>query len=63
MIRCGDTVKHGPTGETWLVRYVDGDRLSWFGWPPGEARLEDCTLIEAADDEKHAKYLALSARC
>lgn len=27
-MRCGDTVKHGPTGETWTVAYADGDRMS-----------------------------------
>ena len=35
-IDTGDTVKHGPTGETWVVAYVQGDRLAWCGWPEGE---------------------------
>ena len=26
--------------------YVRGDRLAWLGWPPGEARLSDCLLVE-----------------
>lgn len=50
-IDTGDTVKHGPTGETWIVAYVEGERLAWVGWPQGEARLSDCTLIEKATPE------------
>lgn len=52
-IRCGDTVRHGPTGETWVVAWVERDRLAWAGWPPGEALLADCTLVEAASDAEH----------
>lgn len=51
-IDTGDTVKHGPTGETWVVAYVQGDRLAWCGWPEGEARLADCTLVEHATTVK-----------
>lgn len=47
-IDTGDTVKHGPTGETWVVAYVQGDRLAWCGWPPGEAQLSDCLLVQKA---------------
>ena len=45
-INPGDVVFHRPTRETWMVRYVRGDRLAWLGWPPGEARLSDCLLVE-----------------
>lgn len=57
MIRCGDSVKHGPTGETWLVAYVDGDYLAWCGWPEGEAKLADCELVRSCTDEEHRKLL------
>lgn len=57
MIRTGDSVKHGPTGETWLVAYVDGDYLAWCGWPEGEAKLADCTLIKSCTDEQHENLL------
>jgi hypothetical protein len=57
IIDTGDTVIHGPTGETWVVAYVQGDRLAWCGWPEGEARLSDCTLKEAATDQKREKLL------
>ncbi len=52
-MRAGDTVKHGPTGETWIVAAVEGDRLCWAGWPAGYADIADCTLVEACDDEAH----------
>lgn len=58
-IRCGDIVKHGPTGEEWLVAWADpetGD-LAWCGWPNGIARISDCTLVEACDDAKHRRVL------
>jgi hypothetical protein len=56
-IDTGDTVKHGPTGETWVVAYVRGDRLAWVGWPEGEASLEHCALIEKATPEYRDKLL------
>ena len=56
-IDTGDTVKHGPTGETWVVAYVQGEWLAWCGWPEGEARLSDCTLVTAATDEYREKLL------
>src|SRR5436309_3154814 len=55
--RCGDHVKHGPTGETWVVAHVDGERLAWCGWPEGEAKLADCTLVKAASDAEHLQTL------
>lgn len=51
-IDTGDHVRHGPTGEDWVVRYVRGDRLAWCGWPPGEANLSDCALIRKATPEE-----------
>ncbi len=56
-MRGGDTVKHRPSGETWVVAYVDGDSLSWFGWPYGEAKIADCELVEACSDSQHVKGL------
>lgn len=54
-LRCGDVVKHGPTGEEWLVAYADYERgrLSRYGWPEGFADLSDCTLVRAATDAEH----------
>lgn len=55
--RAGDVVHHGPTGEDWVVAYVDGDHLAWCGWPEGEAKVADCRLKEACTDEEHLKRL------
>ena len=60
-IDTGDSVRHGPTGETWLVAHVDGDRLYWCGWPPGCAHVDDCTLVQKAapgEKEKLIQQLA-----
>lgn len=56
-IDTGDTVAHAPTGEHWVVGYVDGDRLTWVGWPEGEASVSDCTLIETAKEETRRAML------
>lgn len=56
-IETGDTVFHGPTGETWTVAYVQGDRLAWCGWPEGEARLSDCKLTKKGTPEYREKLL------
>lgn len=54
-IDTGDTVLHRPTGEEWLVAFVDNDRLAWCGWPEGFALLADCELLtKAAPGEREA---------
>lgn len=59
-IRCGDVVLHAPTGETWTVSFADyrERRLSWFGWPEGEAEILDCTLVECCTNEEHLKRVS-----
>lgn len=57
LIDTGDVVLHGPTQERWVVACVDGDRLSWCGWPEGMAALSDCTLIKKATPEERQKLL------
>lgn len=56
-IDTGDSVLHGPTGETWIVAYVRGEYLAWCGWPEGEVRLSDCTLTHKATPEYRNKLL------
>ena len=56
-IDTADSVLHGPTGETWLVAYVEGARLAWCGWPEGDANLADCTLTKKATPEQREKLL------
>lgn len=62
-IDTGDYVHHGPTGEDWVVAYVRGDRLAWQGWPPGEAALADCTLLQKASPAKRHHDLLMMAEC
>lgn len=60
-IDTGDTVLHGPSGEKWLVAFVDGEHLYWCGWPEGRALLADCTLVrKATAEQKHKLLLEMS---
>lgn len=58
-IDTGDTVKHLPSGERWVVACVDVERneLSWIGWPEGTARLSDCVLVEKAPTDRRELLL------
>jgi len=58
MIDTGDTVRHISTGETWLVACVQGNDLSWCGWPEGYAKVNDCELIRKAPPEERLAMLA-----
>lgn len=62
-IDTGDHVRHQPTGEEWVVAYVKGNRLAWCGWPPGEAILSDCVLLEKATESKRSELLRTMAEC
>lgn len=56
-INTGDTVRHQPTKELWVVAFVQDDKLSWCGWPEGWAELSDCKLIKKATSEERTKLL------
>ncbi len=46
LFKAGDTVKHGPTGETWILKRDEEDGHVWpCGWPETRARAADCTII------------------
>jgi len=55
--RCGDVVRHCPSGEEWLVAYADGDDVSPTGWPDCIAKASDCDLVRAATDEEHRAHV------
>lgn len=57
MIDTGDTVFHRPTGETWIVACVKGDKLSWCGYPEGHSDLSDCDLMKVARDDERFSLL------
>ncbi|MEM7227302.1 MAG: hypothetical protein AAF432_00660 [Planctomycetota bacterium] len=56
-IDTGDTVLHRPTGETWVVAFVQGDQLAWVGWPNGRADLADCELVVKAHPTERMELL------
>lgn len=49
MFAKGDTVKHIPTGEEWLLIRAEGDYVYPGGWPASRALAADCRLLKAAD--------------
>lgn len=53
--RCGDHVLHGPTGETWVVAWAEGEHLAWAGWPNGTALITDCTIVKRTTDAEHRR--------
>jgi hypothetical protein len=62
-MRTGDTVFHKPTGETWLVAYVedDGRYLAACGWPFALVPVDQCELrARASDKERHSLLLELA---
>lgn len=56
-IDTGDHVLHRPTGEKWVVAFVEGDVLFWCGWPEGCAALTDCELVRKASPEQRRALL------
>jgi len=58
-IKTGDTVRHIPSGETWVVAYVrpETNDLAWLGWPEGLARLSDCELVKSCSEEESLRWL------
>lgn len=56
-MRTADHVLHKPSGETWVVAYVEGDDLVACGWPLTMVPVSDCELVKAATDEDNEKLL------
>jgi len=58
--RCGDTVKHKPTGENWFVAFADPDTkyLAPAGWPDSRAELSDCEMVRRCSDLEHIAAVA-----
>ena len=55
--RTADVVFHKPTGERWVVAFVQNGKLFWCGWPLGCADLSNCTIVKKATDEEYEKLL------
>jgi hypothetical protein len=61
-IDTADHVHHAPSGETWVVMFVDGDHLYYCGWPNGSGLLTDCKLTKKASAaERHKLLVDLAA--
>lgn len=56
-IDTADHVKHIPSGEFWLVAYVEGGWLCACGWPCELVPVEDCELIQKAAPGEREKLL------
>jgi len=54
----GDTVRHAPTKETWILA-CDEERgeVMPCGWPMCIAKASDCSLVTAAPDEERTVML------
>lgn len=57
-MRTGDAVLHRPSGETWQLAFVEGDRCAPCGWPPCMANVSDCELVEECTDNEHQELVA-----
>jgi hypothetical protein len=56
-IDTGDTVRHSPSGEDWLVAYVAGGMLCACGWPCTLVPVSECALTEKATAENRLELL------
>lgn len=61
--RAGDTVKHQPSGEVWMLAcdQSHGDVLP-AGWPETLAKATDCELVERATDDERLEMLTNVAK-
>lgn len=56
--RAGDTVRHRPSGETWVLACDQNGATVWpAGWPEGCADACDCELELAANDGDRVEML------
>ncbi len=57
-IKTGDTVKHIPTGEKWIVAFSEEGRgLSPCGWPESLADIKDCILVKSVSEWESLELL------
>ena len=57
--RTGDHVRHHPSGQTWVVAFVEGDHVWPAGWPEGAERMSECTVVHRCTDEEHDYHVDL----
>jgi NTP pyrophosphatase (non-canonical NTP hydrolase) len=60
-MKTGDTVYHEPTGETWVVAFVEGGDIYPCGWPCTRAKVKDCNpqkTATAAESQRLIEQMA-----
>ncbi len=59
LFRAGDRVRHGPSGERWLLACDEREDGSVYpcGWPETRAMASDCSLVQATTDENRKAML------
>lgn len=57
-MRTGDHVLHKPSGEEWLVAFVEDGRLCACGWPCSLVPATDCELVKSCSDDESRALLA-----
>jgi hypothetical protein len=58
----GDTVKHVPSGEEWLLIRLEGEYVYPGGWPKSRALAADCRLVARGTAEDIAWIVAQLAK-
>ena len=53
MLRCGDHVKHFPSGEIWVVAWADDEKLCAAGWPHEIVNSSDCRCVRRTTITEH----------
>lgn len=56
-IDTADHVRHRPSGQYWLVAFVENGHLCACGWPCELVPLEDCELVQKAAPGERDKLL------
>jgi hypothetical protein len=56
-IDTADTVLHRPSGEEWLVAFVENGRLCACGWPCGYVPVKDCVMVDKAPEAERLELL------
>ena len=53
MLRCGDHVRHIPSGEVWVVAWADDKKLCAAGWPEAIVDVDSCVCIKRSTEAEH----------
>ena len=53
MLRCGDHVRHIPSGEVWVVAWADDKKLCAAGWPETIVDVDSCVCIKRSTETEH----------